>query len=494
MNLIKKIVINIGNNINNLKIRIFSKYHKYDKYRDSLWYLSDNRRILVCGIYKSKEDKQFDEVSFFFYNENSNKIVFNNVWKFLINYSIYLYLKDENGKYELFKNNTSRLNPLSIKKLSDMILIVNTLNGMYVYHRNNTRFMPDVAFHRISNDFKRLLCKEHKKRNMNRTIGFQEFPLFENSPYYYKRKKKIFTENPEILPIHIKHIIGDKIDIYFSDDNSRASIIAQEYYKNKLEIIKNEFDDDDTLNFKITLNYNDKKELGFANFLRRKCKNISIYGIEVQTILDVVTNSYIFQKYNYFTDEQNAYLKKTCFEIINKLKLLKKMTIQQTLQYLYDKYVFDSSNNNDFIDTMLKINCCDYSVFKNEWKEKYNILFANLVNEKKINIKWKSEYQLYLIVKKEYNDAIYQYRCDWLGLQSYDIFIPSKKVAIEYQGKQHYEPISIFGGEESLIRQQKLDEKKRKISMEHNIKLIEWKYSEPITKILLKDKLNENIK
>ena len=49
---------------------------------------------------------------------------------------------------------------------------------------------------------------------------------------------------------------------------------------------------------------------------------------------------------------------------------------------------------------------------------------------------------------------------------------------IEYQGKQHYEASSKFGGKKALYQQQFNDNKKRRFCALHNIKLIEIPYDE----------------
>lgn len=56
------------------------------------------------------------------------------------------------------------------------------------------------------------------------------------------------------------------------------------------------------------------------------------------------------------------------------------------------------------------------------------------------------EFLLFSLVHDSYGDAIYQYRTQWLGAQSLDVFIPSLNIGIEYQGRQHYEAIEYFGG------------------------------------------------
>lgn len=56
----------------------------------------------------------------------------------------------------------------------------------------------------------------------------------------------------------------------------------------------------------------------------------------------------------------------------------------------------------------------------------------------------------------------------------FDFYIESKnkKIAIEYNGIQHYEKIGFFGGEEGFIKQQQRDKEKEEYCKKHNIELI----------------------
>lgn len=77
---------------------------------------------------------------------------------------------------------------------------------------------------------------------------------------------------------------------------------------------------------------------------------------------------------------------------------------------------------------------------------------------------------------------------------SYDFFIPEFNLLIEYQGIQHTQPISIFGGEEAYIKQQHHDKLKRDYATKKGYKLLEIsyknnKYNTIMTAI--KDKLND---
>lgn len=105
--------------------------------------------------------------------------------------------------------------------------------------------------------------------------------------------------------------------------------------------------------------------------------------------------------------------------------------------------------------------------------------------------KWKNESSLFILVSKEYPDAIYQYHCDWLARQSLDIYIPSLRIGIEYQGEQHYHAVEFFGGEDSYKSTVKRDLYKAKLCVEHNIHLIYWKYDEAISATLLQQKITK---
>lgn len=75
------------------------------------------------------------------------------------------------------------------------------------------------------------------------------------------------------------------------------------------------------------------------------------------------------------------------------------------------------------------------------------------------------------------------------SLLRFDIFIPLFNVAIEFNGKQHYEAIPFFGGEENFQAQKDRDNRKRQYCQENNIFLLEIPYTlkkEEIEEILSK--------
>jgi hypothetical protein len=60
----------------------------------------------------------------------------------------------------------------------------------------------------------------------------------------------------------------------------------------------------------------------------------------------------------------------------------------------------------------------------------------------------------------------------WLGRQHYDIWFPYWKIAIEYHGKQHFEPVEFFGGKDAYLKNIERDDRKIKLSKKNDIKLI----------------------
>lgn len=103
---------------------------------------------------------------------------------------------------------------------------------------------------------------------------------------------------------------------------------------------------------------------------------------------------------------------------------------------------------------------------------------------------WVSEVALLDLVWVYWPSAIHQWKPGFLGLQSVDIFVEEERLAIEYQGQQHYEAVDLFGGEEGLLSTQARDERKRELLRLHDVILLEWPYNVPIQTAELKTRLN----
>lgn len=102
---------------------------------------------------------------------------------------------------------------------------------------------------------------------------------------------------------------------------------------------------------------------------------------------------------------------------------------------------------------------------------------------------WVSEVALLDLVRVYWPSAIHQWRPGFLGLQSVDIFVHEERLAIEYQGQQHYEAVDLFGGEEGLLSTQARDKRKRELLRLHDVILLEWPYDVPIHTAELRKRL-----
>jgi hypothetical protein len=136
----------------------------------------------------------------------------------------------------------------------------------------------------------------------------------------------------------------------------------------------------------------------------------------------------------------------------------------------------------------------------NEFYGKIKTNIRNLENQVRKNSGYKEVGSIYnemLIFKfftdnfKTY-DVAYQYSPQWLGRQRFDVYIKSLNIAIEYNGKQHYEPVDFFGGIEGFNNTIKRDQEKRRKCGENSCVLIEIKYNEDIDLALsiIKIKIN----
>jgi hypothetical protein len=112
----------------------------------------------------------------------------------------------------------------------------------------------------------------------------------------------------------------------------------------------------------------------------------------------------------------------------------------------------------------------------------------NLIRDKlgvpRIGEGWISEMNLVNIVRDIFPNEIVNHQAspDWLGNQRLDIFIPSRHLAIEYQGKQHYEPVDFFGGVEGFHKTKERDKNKKSLCEKNGIYLIYFSYDEEINK------------
>ena len=101
-------------------------------------------------------------------------------------------------------------------------------------------------------------------------------------------------------------------------------------------------------------------------------------------------------------------------------------------------------------------------------------IFREESNIPKIGEGWVCETELYYLIKNAFpNTKVIQHgHTEWLGKQHLDIFLPEYNIAIEYQGKQHFEPIEYFGGIESFNKTIARDKIKQDLCLKNGCELI----------------------
>ena len=88
---------------------------------------------------------------------------------------------------------------------------------------------------------------------------------------------------------------------------------------------------------------------------------------------------------------------------------------------------------------------------------------------------WVAETQLFETVRRAFPHLRVQKhaRPNWLAPQHFDVYLPQHNIAIEYQGAQHFKPVSVFGGEEGFAGTVERDARKRRAAEDFGCLLIE---------------------
>lgn len=170
-------------------------------------------------------------------------------------------------------------------------------------------------------------------------------------------------------------------------------------------------------------------------------------------------------------------------------------------QNLFRSYIFDSEaafhmcrqwqqENNQRLTAALKSRWAKLDVYvvakykchdKTDYAE-IALLLPKTANLLRIKTVWKSETELFQLVCRFFPDTVREYNAPWLGDQRLDMYIPSIKLGIEYQGEQHYKPVEYFGGKKGLAEVKLRDEKKRQACRKAGVRLLEWEYTTQVSK------------
>ncbi len=105
---------------------------------------------------------------------------------------------------------------------------------------------------------------------------------------------------------------------------------------------------------------------------------------------------------------------------------------------------------------------------------------------------WPSETLLYKIICLLCPSEVIQMHAkpNFLGGLEIDIFLPNKRIAVEYQGIQHFRPIEHWGGEEALKKLRERDKRKKKLCEANGICVIYFYYNEDINEEIVRQRLS----
>lgn len=272
----------------------------------------------------------------------------------------------------------------------------------------------------------------------------------------------------------------------------------------KIFIIENEFNDDFSINYQVYFKKNRVKDIEYMIYLlfyKNFDMSVEIYGYKLYTIMQYALFDDMMRNLTIQTDNKMIEL----FNIIDKLKNKHKFeSYMEFLQYFSKKYgrhsleIFSWGCNKDGYKKYIgkkKSFSNDLSSYKeylhHMYIDKYNSDFNEIVSNNMLKTKWNSEQKVYRIVKSIFSDAIYQYKASWLGQQSLDIYVPSLRLGIEYQGLQHFKAIDYFGGEIAYNKNKSRDERKATLCTENDIILLYWNYDEDINRDIFLKKLKD---
>ena len=153
-------------------------------------------------------------------------------------------------------------------------------------------------------------------------------------------------------------------------------------------------------------------------------------------------------------------------------------------RYVYAFSDLDYNNKYDKIEIICEI----HGVFKQSIESHFSgsgcpkcnsskgeLFISNFLDKKKIHY----------MREKKFDGCVYERSL------SFDFFLPQYNMCIEYDGKQHYESIEYFGGDDAFIIRKKRDKIKTKYCKDNNIILIRipyWEYKN--IELLLSNDIN----
>lgn len=377
-------------------------------------------------------------------------------------YNEIIYCINEEEKYKFFEYNflNGVLEKIGTSKTSNTSEILRDYR-VEKYCKNESRF-KNYSIPKFEENNKLIF---YFNNNDEQWFNILKLYCKENEIEFYKKSNPFINDSSENYIIKIdKEKIFQIIFIDFCCES--GLLFGFKIYNKKITQCLDTFND-------IFLDNSNFEESHIARKL-----NICIYGRDLLNEIDFELFEEIQNNFEQQLNYDNA------FSLIDELKFTEEICRKSIESFIlnngYYNLSFNHLNSPKTYDEKILRKCL---LIKNE-------LFDKLVSNEKIKIKWKREYELYKLVKKYFNSALFQYKVYWLNSQSIDIYIYDEKIAIEYQGEQHFKDIEYFDVKDTLKERVMRDNVKKEKCKENGVTLIEWRYDEEISNKVLKDKLN----
>jgi hypothetical protein len=374
-----------------------------------------------------------------FFKEFGNKLVYDATKKYSLLYS------------DSYKSAEPKNNDFDAKNLFEYIetSLFENINSEFKIHDD----------HGLSVNYQLKYFSDEKRNELlGKQIGFSQY---DNFPFYPTgiptQIRELLNENTSILEEYYKACINSHIEqFYIRGKVSKFWIALNTIYQYGFNKYLNSFGNKDLK--EIDLELKNFTEGGLSGLLT----NANLYAPYSTLVNDLINVQLL--KFNFSGRGHEEPIKTN--NLLHYLEL-------SPLEYLPNQKYLDK-----YIDSRYEPN---------------NVV-RELLGLPRIGEGWISETKLYYQLKQQFeNDVVLQHiKPKWLGRQHFDIYFPHNNIAVEYQGKQHFEPVNYFGGDEAFKRNIERDERKKKLSENNNCDLF---YVEPgykITELVEKIKKSKN--
>lgn len=279
-----------------------------------------------------------------------------------------------------------------------------------------------------------------------------DFSLIHDLEYNLKERVLSGELLLSILKINssLNNIVKDKLSMF----SNYIDTVLSNLYRNKYSYYSVLFNNEKSV-------HQINKEFPMKFIVIENGRSAKFYQTKRENCFEYIQNNKenkIFKKY------ENVLLS---FQTENSEKWISKLWNKGELWLRYDDNPL--SYTNDINSFFYYIENTITKIFKSIIFNKQDD-FRVSIGLPKIGQGWVSETNLFNAVNRFFEtEIVIQHATPkWLGRQHLDIYFTELNIGIEYQGKQHNEPVNFFGGEDGFKKTIERDERKKQLCIENN--------------------------